>query len=317
MPALLTDCDCFPFDSADRAALAAAGLDVVELPGHDPRQIDEWGRQAVAIFVYRAEFASEVIQRLECCRVLARCGAGYDNIDVVAAKRRGIEVVYVPDYGVDDVSDHALALLMACARKLVVADRAIRAGRWPSYSELAPLHRLRGQVLGLLGFGRIARALAKKGRALGLEIIAYDPFVAPEVFRDDDVRPVPRTVLFETSDFLSIHVPLSNETHHLVGWAELARMKPRAVVINTSRGPIVDGAALADALASGRLGGAGLDVFDVEPLSLSDPLRQIQTVVLSPHSAAYTEESLAQVRKRAVADVLRVLRGAEPLNPVP
>jgi len=306
---LLTDAERFPFDADDRATIVSAGAELLELPGHDPDEVVAASRGADAVFVYHARFPRETLDRLEGVRVLARCGAGYDNIDVAAARERGIEVLYVPDYGVDDVADHALALLLACARKVAFADRAVRRGEWPDYAELAPMHRLRGRTLGIYGYGRIGRNLADKGRALGLRVLAHDPFV-PDAETD-------REVIFRESDFLSVHVPLTPETRNAVGRAELALMKPGAILINTARGPVVDTVELAAALADGRLGGAGVDVFDEAPLPHDHPLRRCETAVLTPHTAAYTVESLAEVRKRPLADALRVLRGEPPTNPVP
>lgn len=306
---LLTDAERFPFDDEDRALIASAGAELRELSGHDPDGIVAAARGVDAIFVYHARLSRETIERFEGVRVLARCGTGYDNIDVQAAREHGIEVLYVPDYGVDDVADHAFALLLACARKVALADRAVRAGRWPGYGDLAPMRRLRGRTLGVYGYGRIARNLAGKGRALGLRVIAYDPYVP-----DADVD---RETLLRESDFLSIHVPLTEETRQAVGRAELALMKPGAILVNTARGPVIDTFALAEALAEGRLGGAGLDVFEETPLPADHPLLRCETAVLTPHSAAYTEEALAEVRKRPLADTLRVLRGEPPTNPAP
>jgi phosphoglycerate dehydrogenase-like enzyme len=306
---LLTDADRFPFDDDDRRAIAAAGAELRELEGHDPEALVAASRGADAVFVYYARLPRETIERLDGVRVLARCGAGYDNIDVSAARGRGIEVVYVPDYAMDDVADHTLALLLACARKVALSDRAVRAGSWPGYGDLAPMRRLRGRVLGVYGYGRIGRTLGEKARALGLRVLAHDPYV-PEADAD-------RETLFRESDFLSIHVPLTAETRHAVGRDELALMKPGAILVNTARGPIVDTVALAEALANGRLGGAGIDVYEEAPLPSDHPLRRCETAVLTPHSAAYTEEGLAEVRKRPLADALRVLRGEPARDPVP
>ncbi|MDQ3893113.1 MAG: C-terminal binding protein [Actinomycetota bacterium] len=310
--ALLTDSDRFPFDDDDRATLALAGVELRELPGHEPGRLVEAGRDADVIFIYYGKFTRDVIEQLDGCRVLARCGTGYDNIDVAAARARGIEVVYVPDYGIDDVSDHALALLLACARKIALADRAVRRGEWPHYARLAPLRRLQGQTLGFLGYGRIARALARKARPLGLRLIAHDPYVG-----EADVELVARDELFARADIVSIHVPLSDETRGTVGKREFRLMKPNSVVINTSRGAVVEEQALAKALSDGVLAAAGIDVFETQPLPSDHPLRGCETAVFTPHSAAHTEESLAEVRKRPLADALRVLRGEAPLHPVP
>lgn len=317
MRALLTDSDKFPFDDEDKAKLADAGVELDELAGHDPAEILEAGRDVQAIFVYYAKFPREIIERLGNCRVLARCGVGYDNIDVRAARERGIEVVYVPEYGIDDVSDHTVALLLACARKVVLGDSAVRGGDWPGYPKLAPMYRLKGRILGLLGFGQIARRTAQKARAFGIQVIAHDPFVPAKIFDEEDVAAVGTDDLFRDSDFVSVHVPLMENTRHLIGEAEFRLMKPGATLINTSRGAIVDSVALVAALEDGHLSAAGLDVFETEPLPPEDPFRELKSVVLTPHSAAYTEESLAEVRKRPLADVLRVLAGERPLDPVP
>ena len=309
MPAaLLTDADRFPFDAADHATLEAAGVELRELAGHDPADVLHAARGVDAVFVYYARFPRETIERLDGVRVLARCGAGYDNIDVVAAREHGIEVVYVPDYGVDDVADHALALLLACARRVPESDRSIRAGAWPSYTELAPMYRLRGRTLGVIGYGRIGRKVAEKGRAFGLRVVVHDPFVDESVDRD---------LLLRESDFVSLHLPLTDETRHTIGRAELAMMKPTAVLVNTARGGLVDAVALVEALTGGALGGAALDVFEETPLPREHPLRSLDNVVLTPHSAAYTEEALAEVRKRPLADALRILRGEAPKDAVP
>jgi phosphoglycerate dehydrogenase-like enzyme len=306
---LLTDADRFPFDAEDRAAMAAEGIELRELPGHEPDEVVAAAQGADAVFVYYARFPRTTIARLDGVRVLARCGTGYDNIDIRAARERGMQVVYVPDYGVDDVADHALALILACARKVALSDRRIRAGDWPAYHEFGPMFRLRGRTLGLLGYGRIGRRVGERGAALGMRLLAYDPYV-PEATAT-------REELFATADVVSIHVPLTAETRHSVGAAELAAMKPGAILVNTARGPIVDTVALATALRDGQLGGAGLDVFEEAPLPADHPLRECENAVLTPHSAAYTEEALAEVRKRALADALRIVRGHTPRHPVP
>ena len=306
---VLTDADCFPFDADDRAALAAEGVELRELPGHEPEEVIAVAQGADAIFVYYARFPRETIERLAGVRVLARCGTGYDNIDVAAARERGMQVVYVPDYGVEDVADHALALMLACARKIALSDRHVRAGEWPSYHELGPMFRLRERTLGLFGYGRIGRRLGEKGEALGMRVLAHDPYTAEAT--------ATREELFSASDVVSIHVPLTPETRYAVGASELAAMKSRAILVNTARGPIVDTVALAAALRDGHLGGAGIDVFEEAPLHPDHPLRSCENAVLTPHSAAYTEEALAEVRKRALDDAIRVVNGKAARHPVP
>jgi D-3-phosphoglycerate dehydrogenase len=315
---LLTDRERFPFGAADHAALADAGVALAELDGHDPDAIAAAGAQAAGIFVYHAKLTAELIARLPALKVIARCGSGYDNVDVAAARARGIEVVYVPDYGVDDVADHTLALLLAAARRVTTSDRALRDGRWLAYEQLGEMRRLRGSVLGLLGFGRIAQAVGVRARAFGMELLVHDPGVGDDVLaaagalRADDLGR-----LLAGADVLSLHVPLLPSTRGLIGAAELAQLRPGALLVNTSRGEIVDETALEAALASGRLGGAGLDVFEHEPLSPTSSLIEMESAVLTPHSAAFSEQALAEVRGRALADALRVLAGRPPRDPAP
>jgi D-3-phosphoglycerate dehydrogenase / 2-oxoglutarate reductase len=173
---LLTDSDRFPFGPGEVSLLRDAGVALDELPGHDGDAVARAGAGAAGIFVYHARFDARLLGRLGACRVLARCGAGFDNIDVAAARARGIQVTYVPEYGTDDVAEHALALLLACARRLPASDRAVQAGGWPSFAELGPMRRLGGSTLGLIGFGRIARALAARAIGLRMQVVASDPY---------------------------------------------------------------------------------------------------------------------------------------------
>jgi D-3-phosphoglycerate dehydrogenase / 2-oxoglutarate reductase len=315
--ALLTDSDRFPFAASELETLRDAGVKPVELEGHETEEIVAAGSEAAALFVYHACVDDALLARLSRCRVVARCGAGYDNIDACAARARGVEVVYVPDYGIDDVADHTLALILACARKVVLSDRLVRGGDWPAYGELAPMHRLRGSLLGLLGFGRIARAVAERARAFGMSVLAHDPYLADDEISSHQVTPVSLDELLECSDILSIHTPLTPGTRGLIGGAELERLRPGAILVNTSRGAIVDEVALAAALDSGAVAAAGLDVFSDAPPSADNPLLGHARTVLTPHSAAFTEEALAEVRGRVLEDVLRVLSGEPAHHPVP
>jgi D-3-phosphoglycerate dehydrogenase / 2-oxoglutarate reductase len=314
---LLTDGDKFPFQPTELGPLAEAGAHLDTVAGHDPDDIAAAGGSAVAVLVYSGRFDRALITRLPACRLLARCGVGYDNIDVSAARERGIAVSYVPGYGADDVAEQAITLLLGCARRLGRADRSVQAGMWPSYAELGPMRRLRGQALGLLGFGRIAREVAVRAHALGLRVIAHDPFVDPAVGQDLGTGLVPLEQLLAESDFLSVHLPLTPQTRHLVNGQAFALMRPHAYLINTSRGAVVDQAALVAALDSGAIAGAGLDVLEREPPAPGDPLLGRPNVIITPHSAAYTEEALGDVRRTALADVVRVLRGQEPAHLVP
>lgn len=316
MRLMLTDCERYPF-SAEELRSIPPGFELVEVRGHAPEAIRAHAAGVGALFVYHGVVDAALIDDLPDCRVIARCGTGYEKIDVEAARAAGIEVTYVPDYGSTDVATHALALMLACARKIPVCDRVVRHGAWPIYPDLRPMRRIEDQVLGLLGFGRIAQALAAKVTGLDMQVLAHDS----RAQADDPAWPGVRMVGFEEllsgCDILSIHVPLTGETRGLVDAEALAMMRPGSMLVSTSRGGIVDESALVDALASGHLRAAGLDVFEHEPLGEDSPLLVRDDVVLTPHTAAYAEEALDELRSRALADALRVLDGGSALHPVP
>ena len=313
---LLTDSDRFPFGPGERALLEEAGVALDTLPGHDPDDIADAAMSASAVFVYAGRFDRALIDRLGPCRVIARCGAGYDNIDVEAARRRGVVVTFVPDYGAVDVAEHTIALILACSRNLARCDREVQAGLWPSYRDLGPMHRVTGRTLGLLGFGRIARQVAIRAMGLGLRVLAHDPFVEVTLGEAFGVELVTFDALFTRSSFLSVHLPLNSTTRHIVDSRAISLLRPEAQLINTSRGAVVDQEALVRALDEGLVAGAGLDVLEREPPELSDRLMGRPNVLISPHSAALTEEALGELGRSAVLDVLRVLRGEPPLHAV-
>ncbi len=271
---------------------------------------------AEGILVNLFPLPAEVIRTLGACRVISRYGVGYDNVDVAAATEAGIWVARVPDYSLEDVSDHALALLLGCVRKIAYRDRKIREGGW-NLKAGQPTYRLRDKVLGLVGYGAIARTLHRKVSGFGLaEVLVYDPYVEAAVVGRAGADPVDLPTLLSESDYISIHTPLTEETRHLIGEKELARMKPTALLVNTSRGPVVDEAALARALAAGRPGGAGLDVFEAEPLPGDSPLRGLDNVILSDHAGWYSEESTVELKTKAARNVAEVLAGGKPTYPV-
>jgi D-3-phosphoglycerate dehydrogenase len=254
---------------------------------------------------------SDVTRAMRGCRIIARYGIGLDTIDIDAATETGILVSNVPDYCIDEVSDHALALILALGRGVARLDRAVRDGSW-SPMDAAPLHRLRGRTLGLVGFGRIARALAEKASVLGLRVVAHDPFVPDEAVAAAGVEPVDRATLLASADIVSLHVPLTDDTFHLIGETELASMRDSAVLVNTSRGGLVDLAALRSALGAGRLGGAALDVLEVEPPAPDDPLLARDDVIVTPHAGFYSEESVAELQRKATEQVIAALAGRLP-----
>lgn len=302
----------FPDLDVESEILAAAGHEL-RFTGNvgSPADVGALAADADAILNCYAPMPAEVIGSLTRCRVIARYGIGLDTIDVPAVSARGILVTNVPDYCIDEVSDHALALILALARGVVRLDRGVRAGRWDPM-QARPLHRLRGRRLGLVGFGRIARRLAEKARAIGLEVSATDPYVPDEAIRMGGAEPLDLRSLLSSSDVLSVHAPLTPENRHLIGSEELALMRDGTFLVNTSRGPLVDVAAVREALEAGRLGGVALDVLEQEPPDPDDPLLRRDDVVVTPHAAFYSEESMAEQRRKAAEQVVMALRGETP-----
>jgi D-3-phosphoglycerate dehydrogenase / 2-oxoglutarate reductase len=272
-------------------------------------------RDADAILVTYAKLPAELLAQLTRCKAIGRFGLGVDNIDVPAASARGIVVTYVPDYCMQEVSDHAMALLLALARKVPFSNKLVQAGRW-EMPAVAPLRRLEGQVLGLIGFGHIPRALAPKAKAFGLKVVAYDPYAAKDVFASAGVDSVSFDDLLARADFISVHAPLMPATRGLVNAAAFAKMKKGALIVNTARGPLIDEPALIAALDSGRLGGAALDVVTTEPLAKDSALLGRDNVILTPHTAFYSVEALEELQTKCASDVARVLSGEQPVYPV-
>lgn len=302
----------YPDDRPEREALAETGARIVIAQCRTPEEVLKACREADGVIVRMAPVPRPVIERLRRCKVISRYGIGVDNVDVKAATERGIPVANVPDYCYDEVSEHALALLLACARRVVESDRLVRAGEGPR-SESLPVRRIRGSVLGLLALGAIARTLAGKARGLGFSrILAHDPFVKPEQARALGVDLVDLDTLLRESDYLSVHAPLLDSTRHLLGRETLAKMKPGAVLVNTSRGPVVDEAALLDALKAGRLAAAGLDVFEKEPIPADHPLLALPNVVATAHLGWYSLEARTDLQRRAAEAVAKVLLGGRP-----
>jgi len=302
----------FPSLDIERARLAQIGAEVVEAAGTSEEEIIQAAREADGILVCYAELTRQVIYSLEKCRVIGRYGIGVNNIDLQAATEKGIRVANVPDYCVDEVSDHTLALLLACARRIPQLDRTVKKGHW-DFKEQCPMFRLRGKTLGLVGFGKIPRALAGKAQALGLKVAAYDPYVSQDAAQAYKVSLVSLRELLTGADFVSVHAPLTPETRGLLGEEQFGWMKPTAYVINTARGEVIDEQALYRALVEGKIAGAGLDVLASERLDPAHPLLGLDQVILTPHSAFYSEESMRELQLRAVEEVVRGLTG-QPLR---
>ena len=267
-----------------------------------------------AIMVREATVSRPMIEAMQQCRVIVRYGVGVDNIDSQAAKEKGIYVANVPDYGSEDVAEHALALLLAATRRIATRNRDVRDGQW-GIGQREPMFRLAGKILGVVGFGRISRCFVQKASGFGFKrILVVDPLLTDEQASQAGVTRVNLDTLCREADFISLHAPLTPDTHHLIGEAELAKMKPSAVLVNTSRGGLIDEQALINALLQKRIFAAGLDVFESEPLSAKSPLLQMDNTLCTDHTAWVTEESVVEFQSKSAHEVRRAFEGEHPLN---
>ena len=296
----------FPTVEIERDLLADIDADLIVATG-DSDQVLEVAADADAILNTYLPWPAKSIARLEKCQIIARYGIGFDNVDLEAARSAGIVVTNVPDYSVEEVAVHTLALTLGMVRKVIEAERLVRGGGWAIRS-LQPIKRLSEMTFGLFGFGRIARKLAAPLRELGARIIVHDPYLQPgpdlpELVSLDD--------LLAASDVVSIHAPLTPETRGIIGARAMSIIKPGAMLVNTSRGPLVDLDAVTAALRSGTLSGAALDVFDQEPLDLTR-IEGVPNLIVTPHMAYYSEQSLQESQRKATTQVIKVLTGRPP-----
>lgn len=280
------------------------------LSPEDP--LPSWLEEAEGILVNLYPLPAERLRRLRRCRAISRYGIGYDTVDVAAAAELGISTAVVPDYIDDEVASHTAALLLAAARNIVGKDRAVRQGRWDTNGD-APLYRIAGSVLGIIGYGTNGRRIHQVLAGFGFrETVVYDPYVATSAVEAAGGRRVSFEELLALSDYVTINTPRTDETNRMINAEALSLMKPTAVLVNTARGGIVDENALADALRNGRLRAAGLDVYEEEPPKAESPLRNLDNLVLSDHSAFYSVESLSTLKRRAAENLLALLDGELP-----
>ena len=280
-----------------------------------------------AIMMYHCmSLTRQTIERLTRCKIIVRCGVGYDNVDWAFARERGIAVANVPDYGTEEVADSAIGMTLMMTRGIHYLHDRVRAGKGPwLYSQVAPLYRLRGRGFGIVGLGRIGTAAALRAKALGMDVVFYDPYKPDGA---DKMLGVRRTEtldeLLAQSYVVSMHCPLTDETHHMIGAAQIDMMQRGSYVVNTARGGVVDVRAIPDALANGQLAGAAIDVLEQEPPDNDDPLVQAwrdpnhaahHRLILNPHSAFYCEEGFVEIRRKAAEACRRALLG-EPLRNV-
>lgn len=298
---VITDCNFGQIDNERRLLSDISEIGFYQCKTED--EVISVAKNADALIIQHAPITARVIDTLDKCRVISRYGVGTDTIDVEAASRRNIPVVNVPDYCVDEVADHTCALILDLVRKVTFSDRYVHHTGW-ELGPFKPIFGLRGALLGIVGFGHIAQNLARKMSVFGLDLIVYDPFVADETIAGAGARRSDLDELFSSADIISLHAPLTKDTHHLIGTDLLARMKDTAVLVNTSRGALIDGEALYEALSRSRPTAAAIDVAEEEPVPRGSKLLHLDNLVMTPHTAFYSEASLTLLQIR-VAEAVR------------
>jgi len=308
---IITDCDHGSIRE-EKEEFDRIGIELILAQVREEEDLIRMCRDADGLINQYAFLTRKVLEKLPKCKVIARYGVGVDSIDLKAATDLGIIVANVPDYCIDEVSDHAIAMILSLARKTPLYNQRAKSGEW-DFRLGIPIHRIRGKTLGLIGCGKIGLEVARKIAIFGVRVISFDPYVekAPDGIELKDFD----TVL-KKSDFISIHCPLNESTHHLIGEKELKKMEKKPLLINTSRGPIIDEKALIRALEEGLISGAGLDVLEKEPPDSGNPMLGMENVILSPHVGFYSEESISELKRRTAKNVSDVLRGGWPVSVV-
>lgn len=307
-----------PLNDKASEALAEIGAKLTNAPLLSEEDIIRYASDADAVIVGPTEpYTRKVIHALEKCKVISRMGIGCYNIDLEAATEQGIPVAYIPDASTTEVSDHTMAFLLALSRKLIPVDKAVRSKTWQLGSAeiqktIVAMFRLSEQTLGLIGLGRIGSAVALKAKAFGMRVIFWDPYVSDELAQASGVERADFNSILRESDFVSLHAAVTEQTYHILGLAQFRMMKPTAYVINTARGGLIDEKALYIALSEGYIAGAGIDVTDPEPPDPENPLLQLDNILVTAHSAYYSETSVRELRDRAVKAVIDALQGKWP-----
>lgn len=296
----------------ERAVLKQSGYALIDAQCKNEADLLAATKDAFALIVQWAPITETIIRNLDNCRLIVRYGIGVDNLDLAAARERQIPVCNVPDYCIDEVSDHAMALAMALHRQLLSTDKRVREGVWKIIPP-GTVPASKDALFTTLGFGRIARVVLKKAAAFTFKLAAFDPFVSEEDMQALGVQKITFEEALMNSDILSLHLPLNDETHHLINQESLASMKSNAVLINTSRGGLINTMDLAQALTENRIGGAGIDVFEQEPLPDEHPIRQAPNTIITSHTAWYSQRSIPILQQFAAEEVLRLING-EPLK---
>ncbi len=310
---LITD-HVWPNTDPERKVLEAAGAEVLIAPDGEESTLIELSKDVDAIMTCFAQVTENVVRAAKKCVVIGRFGVGTDNIAVDTATELGIAVTYVPDYCIDEVSDHVMAMLNTWNRKISIFDQSVKRDGWGHLGLTMRIMRLRGKTIGIVGFGRIGQAVAKKAAAFGMTVLAHDPVISETTAKEHGAQLVDLQELLTQSDFVTLHAPLIPSTHHMIGESELNLMKKEAFLINAARGPLIDENALYKALKNGNIAGAGLDVMGDNVPAKSHPLLQLDNTIITPHTAFFSQESTLELEQRAATEVVNVYQGLMPDN---
>ena len=310
---LITD-HVWPNTDPERKVLEAAGAEVLISPDGEESTLIELSKDVDAIMTCFAQVTENVVRAAKKCVVIGRFGVGTDNIAVDTATELGIAVTYVPDYCIDEVSDHVIAMLNTWNRKISIFDQSVKRDGWGHLGLTMRIMRLRGKTIGIVGFGRIGQAVAKKAAAFGMTVIAHDPVISETTAKEHGAQLVDLQELLALSDFVTLHAPLIPSTHHMIGESELNLMKKEAFLINAARGPLIDENALYTALKNRDIAGAGLDVMEDNVPARNHPLLQLDNIIITPHTAFFSQESTLELEQRAATEVVNVYQGLMPDN---
>lgn len=316
MPTVVIAYNEFQDTQIEEQILDAVDATVIRISNLDSAEAQQITQTADAVMVTIQPVTAQLIQEMTHCQIISRVGTGLDAIAIPAATAQGIWVTNVPDYSTDEVSTHVIALLLAQVRHLLLMIKSVRQGTWFDAEAIGSVTRLNDQILGVIGFGRIGQATAKKALGIGLKVIACDPFIQDSVFHETGVQATDMDTLLRTSDYISLHMPLTDSTHHIINAEALSRMKSTAYLLNAARGSLIDNEALLEAVRSEKIAGAALDVLAIEPPPSDHPLLHEERIVITPHGGWYSEQAKQEVRIKGAEEVLRVLKGETPRSPV-
>ncbi|WRS27956.1 C-terminal binding protein [Oscillospiraceae bacterium MB08-C2-2] len=312
LKAVITEYE-YPDVNIEREIIEKAGFAFEEYQAKTEDELIEATRDAHAVIVQYAEITPRVIEHMQNCKMIVKYGIGINNIHYQAATEKGIYICNIPDYGVEEVANHAVAGIMALARKITISDKTLRGGYWGS-GKLEPVRRLSNSTVGIIGCGRIGGTVAQRMKAFGVRVIAWDNRAESLADQNPGVEFVDFETLLKESDYISIHCPLDDNTKYLIDAQAIAKMKPTTFIINTARGPIIRESDLIEALQTGKLAGASLDVFESEPVSQENPLLTMENVIVSPHTAWYSMEGITALHTKAATEAVNVLQGNLPFN---